>query len=171
MAGFGGGAPSKSKSVKGKKGAKGGKGPATKGLSARKQWDTYTKLKDGGAASARVFARDGAVDGDEWLLVGNVAAEQGDALAAAAHFQKRLILEHAARMSPRLLVAKSTLELGCESGDDVVKVPKANTPDLACGFVGEPDPGGFYAKGNRVEKNVAASGAAPQSDSKGRISF
>jgi len=87
----------------------------------------------------------------------------------SAHYQKRLILEHAARMSPRLHVAKNTLELGWEVDGEIAKVAKADVPELACGFVGEPDPGGFYSKGNRVEKNTAASGAAPMADSKGRI--
>jgi len=177
LAGFGGATPAKAKPAKGAKGGKGGKaqgrkaqGGASKGLSARKQWDLYTKVRDGGSPAAKVFARDGAIEGDEWLFVGSVAAEQGqDALAAAAHYQKRLILEHAARMSPRLHVAKNTLELGWEVDGEIAKVAKADVPELACGFVGEPDPGGFYSKGNRVEKNTAASGAAPMADSKGRI--
>ena len=42
---------------------------------------------------------------------------------------------------------------------------------MQCGFVGQPDPGGFYKKGNRVESSGAmgGSGAAPRADSKGRI--
>ena len=168
MAGFGGAQP-KSKVAKGGKGGKSKAGPTTKGLSARKQWDLYTKLRDGDGQTAKVYARDGAAEGDEWLYVGIVAAECQDTFAAAAHFQKRLILEHAARMSPRLRVAKSTLELGCEAGDKIAKVAKADAPDRPCGFVGEPDPGGFYSKGNRVDKNSRASGAAPMADSKGRL--
>ena len=36
-------------------------------------------------------------------------------------------------------------------------------------FAGEPDPGGFYSRGNRNDKEMAAKGAAPRADSKGRI--
>jgi|TARA_B110001469_G_scaffold92562_1_gene88139 hypothetical protein len=40
---------------------------------------------------------------------------------------------------------------------------------LICGFLGEPDPGGFYARGSRNIRDMAAKGAAPSADSKGRI--
>ena len=89
----------------------------------------------------------------------------------AVQYQKRLILEHAMRMSPRLRVAKATLECGLGEEGAVSKVAKpADMPEVVvCGFVGAPDPGGFYAKGNRNEKDMAAKGAAPKADSKGRI--
>ena len=141
-------------------------------VSPRRQWSAYTKLTEGGVQPVCVYARDGATEGDEWLLVGNVAIEAKEGSAEqAAQYQKRLILEHAARLSPRLKVAQASLDCGIESDGTVSKLVKpAEMPEtLACGFLGEPDAGGFYSRGNRNEKEMAARGAAPKADSKGRI--
>jgi len=164
MAGFGTATPG---SKKGKKGTKSAAAP--KGISAKKQWDRYTKLRQAGAEAVQVFARDGT-GSEDWSLVGSVAVDSADA-SVAAYFQKRLILEHAVRMYPKLRVAGKTLEVGCEnSGGEIALVNKCEAPpDLSCGFVGEPDPGGFYQKGNRIQKQNSGGGAAPASDSKGRI--
>ena len=164
MAGFGGGGtPSKAAA---KKGAK--KEP----VSARKQWNALTRLTDGGSESTKVFARDSKLDADEWLHVGQVAVGKDTTLEQGLQYQKRLILEHATRMSPRLAIAKATLEMGVAKGggDDVAALVKPTMPEsVVRGFVGEPDAGGFYSKGNRNDKDMAAKGAAPSADSKGRI--
>ena len=163
MAGFGGGGKAKAAPKKGAKNSP---------VSARKQWTSWSKLTDGGAESTKVFARDGKLDADEWLFVGQVAVGKEASLEQGLQFQKRLILEHATRMSPRLAIAKASLEMGVQgSGDEVAASAKpASMPEaVVCGFVGEPDAGGFYSKGNRNAKDMAAKGAAPAADSKGRI--
>ena len=59
---------------------------------------------------------------------------------------------------------------GIEAEDGTItKVGKVEAADVNCGFLGEPDPGGFYSRSNRVERQLAASGAAPMADSKGRF--
>lgn len=146
----------------------GGKSAKKKALSAKKQWSKYTSLLKEGK-TVKVHARE--QPNGEWELVGSVAFETTGTAEAAAFFQKRLILEHAKRMYPRLAVKQSSLECGIEGEDGAVtKVSKVEAADdLNCGFLGEPDQGGFYSRGNRVDKQLAASGAAPNSDSKGRL--
>lgn len=171
MAGFGAAKPAGGKGKAGF-GSK-GKAPKKKELVApKRQWDSYTRLTEAGAKPVKCFARDAAKDGDEWMLVGNLAIAAADGSAEqAAQYQKRLILEHAARMSPRLKVAQATLEVGLEVLGEPTKLVKPDSmPDtLTCGFVGEPDAGGFYSKVNRNVRDMSAKGAAPGTDSKGRI--
>eukprot|EP00316_Scyphosphaera_apsteinii_P017207 CAMPEP_0119302822 /NCGR_PEP_ID=MMETSP1333-20130426/4358_1 /TAXON_ID=418940 /ORGANISM="Scyphosphaera apsteinii, Strain RCC1455" /LENGTH=189 /DNA_ID=CAMNT_0007305299 /DNA_START=106 /DNA_END=678 /DNA_ORIENTATION=- len=167
MAGFGSTSNSGSTSKK-KKNIK-AKSP---GLSAKKQWDKYKLLVSSNShLSSEVYARDGSSEADEWALIGRVAFEKPASPEQAAFAQKRLILEHAARLYPRLSVKKAALECGLDKGtNDIAKIGKVEVPpDINCGFVGEPDPGGFYTKGNRVEKQLRSSGAAPMADSKGRL--
>merc|ERR1712118_376962 len=77
-----------------------------------------------------------------WLLVGEVAVKEGTT-EQAVQYQKHLILEHAMRMSPRLRVAKATLECGLGEEGAVRKVAKpADMPEVVvCGFVGAPGRG------------------------------
>ena len=119
MAGFGAAKPAGGKGKAGF-GSK-AKAPKKKELVApKRQWDSYTRLTEAGAKPVKCFARDGAKDGDEWMLVGNLAIAAADGSAEqAAQYQKRLILEHAARMSPRLKVAQVCLE-------DSIPNPDAN---------------------------------------------
>jgi len=171
MAGFGAAKPAGGKGKAGF-GSK-GKAPKKKELvSPKRQWDSYTRITEAGVKPIKVFARDTAADGDVWMLVGNVAIDAADGSAEqAAQYQKRLILEHAARLSPRLKVAQATLDTGLEVLGEPAKLVKPdNMPEsLTCGFLGEPDPGGFYARGSRNIRDMAAKGAAPSADSKGRI--
>ena len=120
MAGFGAAKPAGGKKGKAGFGSK-AKAPKKKELVApKRQWDSYTRLTEAGAKPVKCFARDGAKDGDEWMLVGNLAIAAADGSAEqAAQYQKRLILEHAARMSPRLKVAQVGLE-------DSIPNPDAN---------------------------------------------
>ena len=110
MAGFGAAKPAGGKGKAGF-GSK-GKAPKKKELvSPKRQWDSYTRITEAGVKPIKVFARDTAADGDVWMLVGNVAIDAADGSAEqAAQYQKRLILEHAARLSPRLKVAQVSLE-------------------------------------------------------------
>ena len=119
MAGFGAAKPAGGKGKAGF-GSK-AKAPKKKELVApKRQWDSYTRLTEAGAKPVKCFARDAAKDGDEWMLVGNLAIAAADGSAEqAAQYQKRLILEHAARMSPRLKVAQVGLE-------DSIPNPDAN---------------------------------------------
>lgn len=171
MAGFGAAKPAGGKGKAGF-GSK-GKAPKKKELvSPKRQWDSYTRITEAGAKPIKAFARDTAKDGDTWMLVGNLAIDAADGSAEqAAQYQKRLILEHAARLSPRLKVAQATLEVGLEVLGEPAKLVKPDSvPEtLICGFLGEPDPGGFYARGSRNIRDMAAKGAAPSADSKGRI--
>jgi len=172
MAGFGAAKPAGGKGKAGF-GSK-GKVPKKKELvSPKRQWDSYTRITEAGVKPIKVFARDTAKDGgDEWMLVGNLAIDAADGSAEqAAQYQKRLILEHAARMSPRLKVAQASLETGLEVLGEPTKLVKPDSmPEtLTCGFLGEPDAGGFYARGSRNIRDMAAKGAAPSADSKGRI--
>jgi len=180
MAGFGGAAaaPKKSKPTKpvGKAASKAAhKASRATALSARRQWEYHSELLKSGGATTCVWARPAeAEDGTEWIEVGSISAKGASDLAAAAHAQKRLILEHAGRVSPKLLVLK---RLECGFGDDVASVsavakgpaPEGATSDY--GLVGLPDPGGFYMKGAGDLRSgaTASSGAAPASDSKGRV--
>ena len=110
MAGFGAAKPAGGKGKAGF-GSK-GKAPKKKELvSPKRQWDSYTRITEAGAKPIKAFARDTAKDGDTWMLVGNLAIDAADGSAEqAAQYQKRLILEHAARLSPRLKVAQVSLE-------------------------------------------------------------
>ena len=96
------------------------------------------RLTEGGVEPTRVFARDGALEADEWLHVGDVAVSSDGSVDQAVQYQKRLILEHAARVNPRLAVAQKTLDTGFETGGEISKLVKpASMPDtLSCGFVG-----------------------------------
>ena len=110
MAGFGGDKPAGGKGKAGF-GSK-GKAPKKKELvSPKRQWDSYTRITEAGVKPVKVFARDGATEGDVWMLVGQLAIDAAEGSAEqAAQYQKRLILEHAARLSPRLKVAQARLE-------------------------------------------------------------
>jgi len=148
------------------------KAARSSGLSAKRQWDAHAELVKGGGATTSVWARAAASE-EPWLQVGTVSAPDAAMLPVAAHAQKRLILEHAGRLSPRFLMIKA---LECGYGDDadkVMPVAKGIPPeDVTCGLVGLPDPGGFYKRspGDMRTGATASTGAAPASDSKGRIS-
>lgn len=179
MAGFGSEAPAPKKAKaaakpSGKAASKAAnKAARSAGLSAKRQWDHHSDLLKSGCATTSVWARPANSDeGVEWVEVGTISAKEASDLGAAAHAQKRLILEHAGRLSPKLLVLK-TLE--CGFGDDVGSislVAKGPPPEgVTCGLLGLPDPGGFYkrAAGDARTGATQSSGAAPASDSKGRV--
>lgn len=149
MAGFGGATGA----AKGKK--KGGaktKGAAVKKapLSMKRQWDRHQQLVGSGQPRNAVFAR---IQGDEesgWVEVGDVATAPGTDLAGAVQLHKRLILEHAARVSPKLSLKAKSLECGFAAaggdGDSPAVLAKVEAVDAAAaGFEGLPDPSGRYS--------------------------
>merc|ERR1719265_2521263 len=93
-----------------------------------------------------VFVR--AVGDADWTLTGTVACLKPTSVAAAITTQKKLILDHAPRIFKQLGLKSSTLEVGYASdrADEPTLLEKGVKPaELAnCGFVGEPDAGGFY---------------------------
>lgn len=112
-------------------------------LTAKRQANVFAALVKAGEPQSSVFAK---LDGGEWQLVGRVAAAPGSA-ALAAQVNKRLILEHAARMEPSLSLRARELVAGVASGPDAAPVALARLEVPAgfrSGFVGERDPSGFY---------------------------
>lgn len=141
MAGFGSSSDSTGKKGGSKKATK----PASK-LSMKRQWERFKELVSNGAPRVPVYARIGA-DGT-WTSVGDVACEDGIDAAAAVQLHKRLILEHAARVSPKLALQAKNLECGySKKGDQepqVLQRVEAAKPSEA-GFEGAPDPSARYS--------------------------
>ena len=136
MAGFGGGAAPSSKK---KKGAKKDK---TAELSPKKQWDRLKEFARAGEPRNAVYAR--ARGEEDWFKVGEVATKAGVDLATAVQTHKRMILEHAVRVSPKHSTRAKELECGFGTGDAGEPVPLDSrnlTPAAAaaCGFEGAPD--------------------------------
>lgn len=139
MAGFG-----SSAAKGGKKSGKNAVKPAK--LSMKRQWDRFNELSKSGAPRTPVFARvTGDVD-DAWTAVGEVACAEGVPVAAAVQLHKRFILEHAARVSPKLALKAKSLECGFASaGGAPGLLEKTDPADAAsAGFEGAPDASGRY---------------------------
>lgn len=150
MAGFGSGAQGKAK-----KGAK----DKTASLTMRRQWDRFKELSKAAAPKTAVYAR--IKDDDAWVLVGTVCAAASVEAAAAVQLQKRLILEHATRVSTKLALKASSLECGLGPVGDPAAVALLDARGLdapaasAAGFEGEPDPSSRY-KGTSNQADSAA---------------
>ena len=72
------------------------------GVTAKQQWDLFCDLRSSDQVlTAGVYARL-PDEGAEWLDVGAVIVEAPGTRAQAAMLNKRLILEHAARLYPKL---------------------------------------------------------------------
>ena len=154
MAGFGGAAAPSKKKAGAKKGKK-AKAPKAEGLSPKRQWDIFKELVSGGQPRHPVFAR---LDDNDWVEVGDVAVAAGGTAEQAAHAQKRLALEHAPRVAPKLALRAKDLVLGVaeKEGDEVVlvKKPAEVLPEgVACGFEGRPDSSGMYRKIGQTTAN------------------
>jgi hypothetical protein len=142
MAGFGASTPAKPKGKGGKK-AKAAKPAAKPSASPRRQWDTFKELVSGGAPRVKVFAQ---LD-EAWTEVGDVSVASPGTATQAALANKRLILEHAPRIKPGLLLRAKELKLGVEGADGPELLKKEDVPaDLVSGFEGMPDPSGMYSK-------------------------
>jgi len=118
-------------------------------LKPKQQWDRYLDLKTAETfvVAVRVVSDPPA---DEWLQVGTVRTKDNAYTEAAVIRQRLLISEHARRLFPLQIFAKDTLEWAYMKGDEVVVVAgKVDMPDdieKNIGFVGLPDPSGFYMK-------------------------
>ena len=138
MAGFGAGAKSK-------KGSK--DKPAAAKISMKRQWERFQGLVGGGEPRVPVFAR---IPGDAWIGVGDVACAAGVEPAAAVQLHKRLILEHATRVSAKLAMKSKELECGYTApgaDDPALLVSKGLTAADAAnaGFEGAPDASARYS--------------------------
>ena len=136
MAGFG---ASKKEATK----AKAPKKPPS-GMTAKQSWDLFRELRSSDKVlTTSVFARL-PEDGEKWLNVGGVIVEAPGSRTQAVNAHKRLILEHAARMHPKLAVRSRELVCGLiETGEApgaVVPLERCPVPpDLRAGFQGLPD--------------------------------
>ena len=111
---------------------------------SQRQWDKFNKLVADGAQRTKVFAQ---LD-DKWTEVGDVAVEASGTPAQAAQYNKRLILEHAVRVNPGLMLRARELKTGIAGASGEAELlGKQEVPDgLITGFEGLPDASGKYAK-------------------------
>ena len=172
MAGFG--APS-SKAKAGKTKAKAGKVVPP---SPKKQWDRFKSHRSAGIQGTPVFARVSGTADAPWLEVGDVTAE-GAEVSSVVQMHKRLILEHAVRVYPKLMPHARNLD--CGYGSPPILLGKTTPAELAQGgFVGRADATGRYGKSESeiqeaeptslraaVKAPVGQSGT--DRDSKGRV--
>lgn len=137
MGGFGGGG---SKGTQERK----AKTPKPGDITAKQSWELFRQLRESDKVQATtVFAR--LPDDDaKWLNVGGVIVEAPGNRQQAVNQNKRLILEHAARLHPRLALRSRELVCGyIETGEapgEVVYLTKCDVPpELRSGFQGLPD--------------------------------
>ena len=135
MAGFGGGSSAGKKKAAKKK---------PSGVTAQQSWETFRTLRSSDQVlTTTVFAR--LPDDDaKWLNVGGVIVEAPGTRAEAVNSNKRLILEHAARLHPKLAVRSRELVCGYiqtgEAPGEVVPLEKCSvSKSLRAGFQGLPD--------------------------------
>jgi len=123
MAGFGTALPTKSKAEQ---------------MTPKRMSSAYKRLVKDGAVSIDVYCR-GAAQGGDWLLVGRLAVAAPGTLMQAGAFQKRLILNHAIKISKKLKLARNDLEVGLQTPFKIAKLVRpADVPDdLDCGFAPE----------------------------------
>ena len=123
---------------------------APSGVTAKQSWERFRELRSSdNVLTTTVFARL-PEEGEKWLNVGGVIVEAPGSRIQAVNAHKRLILEHAARMHPKLAVRSRELVCGfIETGEapgEVVPLEKCPVPpDLRAGFQGLPHvPSGMY---------------------------
>ena len=131
MVGFGAKPKPQKQGGKAKRSSGFGQAPAQKKAVTSKSMATaYQRLTEReGAISIDVFARvdpqvatafpgsatEPPEEGNDWLLVGRIAVAQPGTLQQAAQYQKRLILEHAAKISKRLRLQRRHLVCGLQT--------------------------------------------------------
>ena len=142
MAGFGAGRKKATKAKAPKK--------APSGVTAKQSWELFRELRSSdNVLTTSVFARL-PEEGEKWLNVGGVIVEAPGSRTQAVNAHKRLILEHAARMHPKLALRSRELVCGfIEAGEapgEVVPLERCPVPpDLRAGFQGLPHvPSGMY---------------------------
>ena len=120
------------------------KTPKPGDITAKQSWELFRQLRDSDKVQATtVFARL-PEDDAKWLNVGGVIVEAPGNRHQAVNQNKRLILEHAARLHPRLALRSRELVCGyIETGEapgEVVPLTKCDVPpELCSGFQGLPD--------------------------------
>ena len=138
MAGFGGAAKKPGKAKKSKE--------KPSGVTAKASWELFRELRSGdNVLTTSVFARL-PDEGAKWMNVGGVIVQEPGTRLQAVNGQKRLILEHAARLHPKfalrsreLLCGYSDTTDGIYRGADVITLDKcAVPPDVRHGFQGLP---------------------------------
>ena len=132
-----------------------------KSLTEKKQWKLYQELVLKGEPTVQVMVR--MPDTAQWYGVGKVTAGGEGTIAQAVEHQKRLIMEHARRVHPKLKDFKETFDIGLQADPELepflhtneqVEVP----PSLVAGFEGVPDPAtGMYMK--KKTKRLGRSGS------------
>ena len=138
MAGFGTGAGASSKGK--------GKSPKAKpsGPTAKASWDLFRELRSSNRVQATTAFARLPEDGQKWLNVGGCLVEAPGTRIQAVTLNKRLILEHAVRIHPKLAMRSRELVCGfIEGGEapgEVVVLSKSDVPPgLRAGFQGLPD--------------------------------
>lgn len=137
MAGFGAAKPAKAK----------GKAKKPPGISTKSSWDMFRELRSSDKVlTSSVFAKL-PEDEAKWMNVGGIIVEAPGSRVQAVTAQKRLILEHAARLHPKLalrsrelLCGYSDTEDGVYRGGEVLALEKCAAPESAfrSGFQGLP---------------------------------
>jgi hypothetical protein len=149
-------------------------------LKPKQQWDRYlalTKTSERVCVAVRVVADASAsaststsdADKIEWFQVGTVRSKDNAYTEAAVVRQRLLIAEHSRRLYPQKILLKDTLDWAYLNKDDQLvmvgkslfgKVEMPADIEKMIGFVGLPDPSGFYMKSsdglaaNSVTKRV-----------------
>jgi len=114
------------------------------GVTAKQSWELFRELRSSDKVqTTTVFAKLPEVDA-KWLNVGGVIVEAPGTRVQGVNFNKRLILEHAARLHPPLALRSRELVCGfIETGEapgEVVPLEKCQvSPELRAGFQGLPD--------------------------------
>lgn len=152
MAGFGGSGGGGSTKKKGAK--KKSAGSTVPKLKPKGQWDKYKSMKK--ASAVKVAVRVVKTEGDaEWFEVGKIKSEGDEFTELAVVVQRGMIAEHAKRLHPLQFLPKDQVEWGyADTGDDDTWVAvdrniAQGAPsgiEKKIGFVGNPDPSGFYSK-------------------------
>ena len=171
MAGFGSAAPKKAKSKAGK--------ASKKGLDPMKQWSIYSELRKlDDVTTTSVYARLPG-EGEKWKEVGGCVVQLPGTRQQGVMLHKRLILEHAARLSPshalrsrELLCGYTDLPGSMQSTEaDIVTLEKCDVPpELRAGFCGLPDTKtNMYATKTTAPKETGKGVKGANRDSKGRL--
>jgi hypothetical protein len=145
-------------------------------LKPRQQWDRYLALKTSEGFAVAVSVADPTSTSTptpdsqvEWLQVGIVKSKGNSYTEEAVMRQRLLIAEHSRRLYPQKILLKDTLDWAYLNKDDQLvmvgkslfgKVEMPADIEKMIGFVGLPDPSGFYMKSsdglaaNSVTKRV-----------------
>ena len=120
------------------------------GVTAKQSWDLFRTLRDSDQVQTTTVFAKLPEDDAKWLNVGGVITEAPGIRQQGVNLNKRLILEHAARLHPSLAARSRELVCGfIETGEapgEVVPLEKCQMPsEFRAGFQGLPHkPTGMY---------------------------